>query len=448
MENEEIELMPSGLVAGFLDEKEVPILKISPKKLTIRVLDEIEGKPQLKIAFYIFKECRYEEVIINEYIIEKQTKEEFYFTYVIAINNNEYFVNVRNIFNDYSRYARNKAFGEDNEFSNEMVGYPYELDYDFYESFYEQKKELVENIDYSNWNGGNLHKVELAIKLDNYYLYNKYIGKTIDVFKEEYLQENFVEEHKLFNKEISRLYIGNEFCHNLFPKTGLLMKIINKAKVEKLKLTICFTYIRECYIENTREIINKLYNWCKENNYKIEIVVNDWGMVKLIEDKGDYIEPILGVLLNKRKKDPRYMYKNGYAENKELIAENSLNSKVFSEFLSECNISRYEYESCGYKMDIAKGKHSIHMPFYVTNTSQYCPLYAKCTTMDRGKQKLIKDCKMYCSEYVFSYAKHLKMVGVYNSLFAFDDTLIKDSKIFDFYINSGIDRIVLNFFSL
>ena len=51
MENEEIELMPSGLVAGFLDEKEVPILKISPKKLTIRVLDEIEGKPQLKIAF-------------------------------------------------------------------------------------------------------------------------------------------------------------------------------------------------------------------------------------------------------------------------------------------------------------------------------------------------------------------------------------------------------------
>ena len=52
---------------------------------------------------------------------------------------------------------------------------------------------------------------------------------------------------------------------------------------------------------------------------------------------------------------------------------------------------------------------------------------------------------MYCKEYIFSYPKHLKMVGRYNSIFAFDDTLLKDFEKLEHYIDNGIDRIVLNF---
>ena len=65
--------------------------------------------------------------------------------------------------------------------------------------------------------------------------------------------------------------------------------------------------------------------------------------------------------------------------------------------------------------------------------------------MDRGNQKLVKNCPKYCLDYVFVYPKHLKMVGRYNSLFAFDDTLLKKPKELEEYIKSGIDRIVLNF---
>lgn len=87
----------------------------------------------------------------------------------------------------------------------------------------------------------------------------------------------------------------------------------------------------------------------------------------------------------------------------------------------------------------------MHFPFYMTNSSQYCPLYAMCTTMDRGNQKLVKSCPKYCRDYVFLYPKHLKMIGKYNSLFGFDDTLLKDKDILEYYINNNIDRIVLNF---
>ncbi|MBW6410133.1 hypothetical protein [Clostridium weizhouense] len=445
MEKEEVEFLPSGLVSCLLDDREVSILKISPEKLTIRVTEEIEKIAYIKVAFYIFDEFRYEEVIIKDYSIIEKSEMNFSLTYVFSIKSQEYVHNVRNIFKNYSRYVVLKAFGDENEFSKEMVGYPAELDYEFYEYYLEQKKDWMTELDYTTWNENIINKVELAITLDNYILYKNYMDKDIKNFKDDYLKGNFLDNYKLFQKDITRLYIGNQFCHNLFPDMNLLKNMLKKGKEEKLQITLCFTYMRENYIEKTKDIINEVYNWCDENNMKIEIIINDFGMIKLVEDKTDYFNLSLGVLLNKRKKDPRYIYKNGYMENKELISKNSLDSSIFNKFLKDCNIERYEYENCGYKISIAEGCHSMHIPFYQTNTSQYCPLYAMCKTMDRGNQKLVDGCPNYCNDYVFMYPKHLKMIGRYNSLFGFDDTLLKSSKKLEQYINSGIDRIVLNF---
>ncbi|WP_297428044.1 hypothetical protein [Clostridium sp.] len=445
MEKEEVELLPSGLVSCLLDDREVRILKISPEKLTVRIAEEIEKIHCIKVVFYIFDEFRYEEVIIEDYSIIEKIKDDFSLTYVFCIKNQEYLYNVRNIFKNYSNYITLKAFGDENEFSKEMVGYPAELDYEFYKYYLEQKKDWMSGLNYSGWNENIMDLLELAISLDNYYLYRKYMNNHIKVFKKNYLKENFIDNHKLFKKDIKRIYIGNEFCHNLFPEVKLLLNMMQKAQEEGIEITLCFTYMRDEYIEKTKGVLHKVYNWCRKNNRSIEIVVNDFGMLKLVEDKTDYFKLSLGILLNKRKKDPRYIYKKGFMENKKLVGENILNSSIFNRFLKECKIKRYEYENCGYKISIAKGCHSMHIPFYQTNTSQYCPLYAMCTTMDRGNQKLVVNCPKYCGDYVFSYPKHLKMVGRYNSLFAFDDTLLRNFKELENYINSGIDRIVLNF---
>ena len=445
MEREEVELLPSGLITCLLNSKEVRIMKISPERLTIRLAQEVKEINELKVIFYVFDENRYKEITIEKYNLINKGKHEFYVTYVFSIKDEIYLQNVRNAFNNYTRYIRLKAYSDDNDFSNEMVGYPSEKDYDFYEDYISQKQEWMANLNYDSFNYRILNSVELAINVDNYELYNKYLNEDIETFMSNYLKDNFIEKHKLMYKNISRIYVGNEFCHNLFPSKRMLIDIIKKANNEGLEVTICFTYVRECYIDKIKSIINEIYNWCNENNKKIEIVINDWGMLKVVENKQDYLTLCLGVLLNKRKKDPRYIYKNGYNENKALIGDNSLNSKIFSEFLKDNNINRFEYESCGYKLNVAKGNHTLHMPFYVTNTSQYCTLYAKCTRMNRGRQKLVMGCPMYCKDYIFSYPKHLKMVGKYNSLFSFDDTLLHDSKKLEQYINEGIDRILLNF---
>lgn len=369
MEREEVELLPSGLITCLLNIKEVRIMKISPERLTIRLAQEIKEINELKVIFHIFDENRYEEITIEKYNLINKEKHEFYITYVFSIKDEAYLQNVRNTFNNYTRYIRLKSYSDDNYFSNEMVGYPSEKDYDFYEDYISQKQEWMTNLNYDSFNYSILNSVELAINIDNYELHNKYLNEDIEVFVDNYLK----------------------------------------------------------------------------NNFNIEIVINDWGMIKLVQDKSDYFILNLGVLLNKRKKDPRYVYKKGYKENNKLIGKNNLNSYIFNRFLNENNIKRYEYENCGYDIEIAEGNHSLHIPFYVTNTSQYCTLYAMCTTMNRGNQKLVKGCPMYCKEYIFSYPKNLKMVGRYNSIFAFDDTLLKDFEKLEHYIDNGIDRIVLNF---
>ena len=366
-------------------------------------------------------------------------------SFFLNYSNKEYENNLRKAFRDYSRYVTLKNYGYENEFSEEMVGYPAEKDYDFYNFYNEQKKEWFSNLNYNNFNKDNFNNLELAVEINNGELYEKYLLNDINTFKHMYLCENYINEHELFKRNISRIYIGNEFCHNLFPSLELLMKMMDKAFNEKINITICFTYMRECYIKKNEEIINSIYKWCVINDKKIEIIINDWGMLKLCRGKEDYFDFNLGILLNKRKKDPRFAYKKGYEENKKMLAENSLNNEEFRKFLNEYNIKRYEYESCTYKIKIPEGRHSMHMPFYITNVSQYCTLYAMCSNLDRGKQVLVNNCPKYCRDYIFAYPKHLKMVGRYNSLFAFDDTLLRNELELQYYVKNGIDRIVLNF---
>lgn len=94
--------------------------------------------------------------------------------------------------------------------------------------------------------------LEIAISLDSDILYKKFMDNDIQTFKMDYLNENFIGSHELFKKDINRIYIGNEFCHNLFPEIKLLKGMMQKAKEESLEITLCFTYMRECYIEKNK----------------------------------------------------------------------------------------------------------------------------------------------------------------------------------------------------
>ncbi len=458
-----VKLIPSSLVTCFVQDLEVCIVELAYEGFSIRVPNELTQIEPITLHFLQPEQCSYHSLVLEEYQVELSSEKvdlekAYAVTYTITTNQKEYRDRTRNLLQVYGEYISLKLTGDDGYLSENLVAYPSYKDEEFYTVFEEQKRDWLQTITVKDAERLNQYKYELAISIDRPKSYQEYLELGIEKFQSKILQENYLANHPLFIKRAERVYLGNQFCHNLFPPKNILLEMMDKAVSEKLAITLVFTYMRDELQENTTDVLYEVSKWCKMRKQKLEIVVNDWGMIRLIQDlwkeeKKKNISLNLGVLLNKRRKDPRYQYKRGVRENVDKFSDNNLNSESFQKYLREkWNIQRFEYEVCqslgkeelGYH--VPSGHHSMHMPYYQTNTSQYCTLHAKCSSGDRGRQKLVRNCPFYCEEKVFLYPKHLKMVGRYNSLFGFEDAFLKEPGKLNLYLTQGIDRIVCTLF--
>lgn len=475
-----ISMIPFGLLAGFVGEKEVRITEIDETTFFFRVGRKnalcMEPLSLLKVGFYDIEDGKYNEVEISKYRWQIYDEEcpDFYVKIKVAVDQADYTQAVQKLLYQYNKYIHLKLEEDDSLLAKSMTGYPGELDVVKCGSLEEQvkiwqeelKSEKQESFCYEKKSGAltdnclqggtgfwNARKcsaavesglTELALEVDCPELYQVYLGNSLTEFSKVYAEkcmgicESIIMDHGVPD----RLYIGNQFCHLLFPEREVLFQMMEKAVVEQVKITLVFSYIREYMLDPVEILLNEIDNWCRSKKTCIEIVVNDWGMASLVKNKTKNLVPCLGVLLNKRKKDPRISFKKG---DQKLFEMNNLNAGFYRDFLQkEYGIKRFEWESCGYEQQLPPGKNSLHIPFYQTNTSQYCPLRAVCESGERGRQKFAKECPEYCGKYALLYPEHLHMLGRYNSLFGIDMGILKEQKLLENYVENGVDRVVIS----
>lgn len=454
-----ISMIPFGLLSGFMDGKEIRIIELAEEGFRFRLSEKAASPESFLVCFYDMEQADYHEIEIRNYTIEEDNVSselvEFCMEYTVLVNSESYRQEVRKLQGQYSRYIHLKLEDDDEELARALTEYP--------------EKKLV---NYYSLEERQNYSLETAIEIDRPELYREYLQNDIKQLIEQCYEWKRITGNQLdSNKQndspdnksnighglnLNRIYIGNQFCHLLFPDEKELFMMLEKAYKESLGITIAFSYIREFMLKPIEELINRLAQWCKEKDTCIEIVINDWAMADIIAKQNaelaikkseainemrQYLIPCLGILLNKRKKDPRFPYKKG---DKSLYSQNNLNADFYRKYLqSEFGIQRYEWESCGYEQEFPQGKNSLHLPYYQTNTSQYCPLYAICTTGNRGIQHLVKECSHYCSIYRLSYSKHLNITGRFNSLFGIDKELLNHPEKIKAYANAGIDRLVI-----
>lgn len=454
-----ISMIPFGLLSGFMDGKEIRIIELAEEGFRFRLAEKAASTESFFVCFYDMEQADYHEIEIGNYTIEEDNVSselvEFCMEYTVLVNSESYRQEVRKLQGQYSRYIRLKLEDDDEELARALTEYPEKKPVNYYS--------LEERQNYS---------LETAIEIDRPELYREYLQNDIKQLIEQCYEWKRITGNQLDSNRqndsqdnksnighglnLNRIYIGNQFCHLLFPDEKELFMMLEKAYKESLGITIAFSYIREFMLKPIEELINRLAQWCKEKDTCIEIVINDWAMADIIAKQNaelaikkseainemrQYLIPCLGILLNKRKKDPRFPYKKG---DKSLYSQNNLNADFYRKYLqSEFGIQRYEWESCGYEQEFPQGKNSLHLPYYQTNTSQYCPLYAICTTGNRGIQYLVKECSHYCSIYRLSYPKHLNITGRFNSLFGIDKELLNHPEKIKAYANAGIDRLVI-----
>ena len=432
-------MIPFGLLAGFADDKEIRLIELAENGFKFRLQQEIADVGQFRICFYNSNDSAYREIQVKEFCIQKEQQEQFYTVYSAFTEQEDFRKEVQGLVARYSRYIRLKTECDDAELAEELTGYPAEKDEIFAEGLEQQKKEWFQDVPVNKLAEAINRVSEVAFELDHPELYQAYLKEDISAFMENYWIQNG------FSQAVSdiapdRLYIGNQFCHLLFPEEKTLKFLLDKAYREGLAITIVYTYVRENLLKNTEQMLRMVDNWCEEKQKDVEIVVNDWAVLFMVK-KTPHLKLCMGTLLNKRKKDPRMKYKKGA---REFFSENSLNADFYRDFLREkCGFQRFEWESCGYHQRFPKGKNSLHFPFYQTNTSQYCPLHAICTEGERGKQSFVENCPHFCEKYTLTYPEHLHMIGRYNSLFGLDLETLMHPEILKEKEEAGIDRFVL-----
>lgn len=488
-------MIPFGLLSGFMDGKEIRITELAEEGFWFRLSGKAVSPESFLICFYDIEQAVYCETEIRDYAMKERMPSElaeFCTEYTVLTDNEDYRRKVRKLQRQYSAYIRLKLEDDDEELARVLTGYPekkvdgyndnngneiLKTDEDCYiksETESDGESPLIYKVQSdrklnlasktepdrkSEVKQENNSRIEMALELDRPELYQAYLQKGIAwmivhcpewncLIKSESLEES---------ERPDRIYIGNQFCHLLFPEEEKLFALLDKAYAESLEITVAFSYIREFMLKPVETLLHRLEQWCRQKDTCIEIIVNDWAMADMIAKQNkitisgenedtvqekQYLNPCLGILLNKRKKDPRFQYKKG---NKTLYQQNNLNADFYREYLqNEFGIRRYEWESCGYEQRFPQGQNSLHLPYYQTNTSQYCPLYAVCTTGNRGTQHLAEKCPHYCSEYTLAYPEYFNMTGRFNSLFGIDKELINHPEKLRNYAKSGIDRIVIS----
>ncbi len=446
-----ISMLPFGILAGYWGKREVRITAISEYGFQARLATPATAEQKnapWELAFYDQKTAAYQRILLRDAIFLKEKEEDFDVVYTFATEQDDYRNAVQRLALQYGQYIRWKMEDDDAALAEEMTGYPAEQDAFHLESLEEQKKVWFSDIGKETFtalqngfaeSGQPGQSVELALELDRPEWYKAYLSMESAAFFDAYFRRNQIPDPPLFHPD--RLYIGNAFCPHLAPPEEELFALMDKACRESFAITLTFPFLLEENLTETQARLQHLARWCEQKNKTIEIVVNDWGTAHLAAQLPVF-SLCLGVLLNKRKKDPRMAYKLG---NRTLFEQNSVHAAFYREYLKEeFRMERYEWESCGdtSTSKFLEGKNSLRLPFYQTNTSQYCPLYAACTEGSRGAQVPIRECPKFCERQAFLYPEHLRMVGRYNSLFGVDLTVLKRTGAM--LELRGVDRVVVN----
>ena len=414
---------PTGLCACRLGGEAVHIHAISPRSVTLRLSGDA---PCGALELYLYRAERgdYERHVLSYTQAGEAQRMDGAALLRLCFEDAACARAIRRTMADYARCLETKSTLGASAWAGEICGYPAHLDEDFSPSLQAQRQEWFSQLSPLPQPPGD---VQLAVALNCPELWKLYLSLPLADFMAVYARSRQLPPKWLPAALPRRLYVGNPYCRFLFPEEDVLRAIAQKAGKEGLLLTLCTAELRaggEATADRQIVLAAELGS---------ELEINDWGMLRRAAGRTPLL---LGTQLNRRRKDPRMQYKPGMDAS--LLAQNSLNSPQWRAYLEELGVIRYEYEACGLPTCLPEAHCSLHLPFYQTNTSLWCPLQALCLRGERGAQQPQADCAHWCEENALLYPRHLQMLGRWNSLLALADTPRPEDL-------AGYDRWVLNF---
>jgi len=420
---ETLQAPPSGLCACSLNGIYQHIAAISPRSVTLRLPEAGLAAGALRLRLYQAEAGKYESFHIQQYHAGEAQLQNDAVLLRLCFDDPACARAIRCMLSGYARYLRVKSELGAAAWAWEVSAYPAERDEDFLPSLQAQQRAWFESAPPLPPPPAG---TSLAVALNCPELWRLYLSLPPRDFLQAYCRCRCLPPD-LLPRMPDRLYIGSGHCRFLFPEEDELRALAGKARAEGLALTLSTAELRP----GGEAAADRLIGLAGELHAELEI--NDWGMLRRAAGR---VPLLLGPRLNRRRKDPRLPYKQDAQS--ELLAQNSLNDPAWQTFLRQKGVVRCEYESCGLPTLLPELPCSLHLPFYQTNASLWCPLQALCLRGDRGAQQPSDACAGWCDGNVLLYPAHLRMVGRWNALLALADFPAPEEL-------QRYDRWVLNF---
>lgn len=235
-----------------------------------------------------------------------------------------------------------------------------------------------------------------------------------------------------------RLYFGNEFCERLLP-TEEELKLIRGLVNER---GIGFTLVTPLVTDKGLKSLVPVLKYVLDSFINPEIVINDWGVLRLIKEEFRYSNLALGRLLTRQKSDPRIscLKHNLPFQAEEYFKQGCMDSELVSDFLSRAGIKRIELDNLlqGLSRDKKFLKGSLYYPFVYVAATRHC-LAALCDAGGIFSRHIPSACNKECRKYEFRL-RHKRMpveLAIKGNAWFFKNDILPE----DLY-SLNIDRLV------
>lgn len=237
----------------------------------------------------------------------------------------------------------------------------------------------------------------------------------------------------------SRLYFGVEFCESLIPTIEDLEQVLSFISKKGLSLTLVTPYLTDNGIGKLKPLIKFLI----DEQLDSEIVVNDWGLLRLLkkEYRDSDFELALGRLLTKQKKDPRILNLTGKIPQGaiEHFMMSNVDVPILVNFLMNKGIRHVELDNLfqGLSRQNPQIKGSLYIPFVYVTTTKLC--LANLGEKKSASLRVVSTCNKECQKYTFKL-QHTRMPV---DLFLKGNTIFfKNNRLPENLEELNIDRLV------
>lgn len=201
----------------------------------------------------------------------------------------------------------------------------------------------------------------------------------------------------------SRVYFGNEFCQHLIPSRDSLVRIYSAAEVMGLAFTFLTPYVTDEGIER----LKPLFDFLADGKGGPEVVVNDWGVLRLLRREFPTLTPVLGRLMNKMLRDPlatAYYTFHPLTPKQTLSAlrQSNLTVPIYQAFLKGSGIAMVEVDNVVQGIDMnlkAMGlRGALYIPYGFVATGRIC-LFASLNQPKEKKFTVSTICSKECQRH-------------------------------------------------